>query len=251
MKNTNIYATKGAFEIKDLDLSKREVAVYLAKFDNVDADLDVIRKGAFTKSIKERGPESISNRKIAFLRHHDFEQQIGKFQKLEQDDYGLFAVGFLGTSSKGEDALRDYSEGIIREHSIGFQYVADKIKWVDDQTLPSGGFYDITELKLWEGSAVTFGANDMTNVIEVMKSEHKHDFITKTSTEIDTLIKSLANGKGSDERLFEIEMRLKYLNGQLFTLLDSEPIIKDHLDGKKSIETIQQPFDWSKVYNNL
>jgi len=249
MKNTNIYSVKGAFEIKNLDLSKREVAVYLAKFDNIDADLDVIRKGAFTKSILERGPESASNRKIAFLRHHDFEQQIGKFQKLEQDDYGLFAVGFLGTSSKGEDALRDYDEGIIREHSIGFQYVADKIKWVDDSTLPSGGFYDIAELKLWEGSAVTFGANEMTNVVEVMKSEQKHDFIKKTSAEIDTLIKSLANGKGTDERLFEIEMRLKYLNGQMFTLLESEPTIKSHSDIKKPI--IEQNFDWNKVYNNL
>ena len=76
MKN-NIYSTKQASEIKDLNSEKREVAVYLSIFDNLDSDNDVITKGAFTKSILERGPDSITNRKIAFLRHHDWQQPIG------------------------------------------------------------------------------------------------------------------------------------------------------------------------------
>jgi HK97 family phage prohead protease len=128
-KQINSYAVKSfGTELKDLSLDNREVAVYLSVFDTIDSDNDIIRRGAFKKSINDKGPDSSSNRKIAFLRHHDWEQQIGKFLRLEEDSKGLFAVGKLGTSTKGEDALRDYEEGIINEHSIGFQYMTVKKK---------------------------------------------------------------------------------------------------------------------------
>jgi HK97 family phage prohead protease len=173
MKDYNIYRTKAASEIKDVDSTKRQVAVYLSKFDNIDSDNDMIKRGAFAKSIQERGVDSTSNRKIAFLRHHDWEQQIGKWLSLEEDDKGLFAVGELGRSSKGEDAWLDYQDGIIREHSIGFQYMGDKIKWMDDALMEKGGYWIISEVKLYEGSAVTFGANELTEVVDVIKSENR------------------------------------------------------------------------------
>jgi HK97 family phage prohead protease len=247
---SNTYQTKGAAEIKDISSDKRQVAVYLAKFDNIDSDNDMIKKGAFTKSIQERGPDSPSNRKIAFLRWHDWEKPIGKFLTLEEDDFGLFAVSQLGTSQMGEDAFRDYTDGIIREHSIGFQYIQDKMRWIDDSTLPSQGYYQISELKLYEGSAVTFGANSETNVVDVMKSEDKVEKAVKISNEIDLLIKGLANGKGSDERLFEMEMKLKYLNSQMLILAKSEPFVKEH---SPIIEPITAPklFDWSEVISKF
>jgi hypothetical protein len=248
MKQNQLYSTKEAFEVKDLDASKREVAIYLSKFDIIDSNSDIIRKGAFTKSIQEHGVNSSSNRKIAFLRHHDWTKQIGKFNQLGEDEIGLFAVGQLGTSSIGEDAWKDYEEGIIREHSIGFKYIPDKMKWIEDKTLPSGGFYDIKEIMLWEGSAVTFGANEFTNVVEVLKSEEKIDFAKKLSSEIDLLVKSLVNGKGTDDRLFEIEMKIKYLNQQLVSLAESEPIVKGH---SEIIKSTKPEFDWSFVVNSL
>ena len=159
---TPAYTIKSGFEIKDLDNNKREVAIYLSKFGNLDADNDIIQKGAFKKSIQERGPESTSNRKIAFLRHHNWELPIGLFTKLEEDDNGLFAVGKLGTSTIGEDAWRDYQEGIIKEHAVGFQKIIDKTKFIKDSSNPYGGYNLIQEVKLWEGSAVTFGANELT-----------------------------------------------------------------------------------------
>ena len=120
MKN-NLYNIKESLELKDVDTGSRQVALYLSKFDNIDSDFDIIRKGAFKKSIKERGVSSRSNRKIAFLRHHDWEKQIGKFVELAEDEFGLYAVGQLGRSTMGDDALKDYEDGIIKEHSIGFQ----------------------------------------------------------------------------------------------------------------------------------
>jgi HK97 family phage prohead protease len=249
MKSTT-YQTKGAAEIKDISSDKRQVAVYLAKFDNIDSDNDMIKKGAFSKSILERGPDSPSNRKIAFLRWHDWEKPIGKFLTLQEDDFGLFAVSQLGTSVGGNDAWNDYNDGIIREHSIGFQYIQDKMRWIDDANAPAQGYWMISELKLYEGSAVTFGANSETNVIDVMKSEDKVEKAVKISNEIDLLIKGLANGKGSDERLFEMEMKLKYLNSQMLILAKSEPFVKEHSPIIEPIIT-QELFNWSDVISKF
>jgi len=36
----------------------------------------------------------------------------------------------------------------LREHSIGFNYVSDKIKFVEDTTYSPEGHYEISEVKL-------------------------------------------------------------------------------------------------------
>ena len=247
-KIINQYQTKNATEIKDIDSENRSVAIYLSKFDVIDSDFDVIKRGAFTKSIREHGVDSPSNRKIAFLRHHDWMQQIGKFTRLEEDNVGLFAIGYLGNSTAGNDAWNDYNDGIIREHSIGFRYIADKIKFIEDASIEIGGFYQINELQLWEGSAVTFGANDQTNVVEIMKSENKHEHIQRINDQIETITKSLVNGKGSDERLFEMEMQLKRLNSQLVSLAIHEPVLKHHsLLNEPKID----PVNWNDVIEKI
>lgn len=234
--------------IKDISLEKREVAFYLSHFGNIDSDNDMIVKGAFKKSLLERGVDSSTNRKIAFLRYHDWEKPIGIFTKLEEDDYGLFAVGKLGTSSLGVDALADYEEGVIREHSIGFKYIQDKVKWIPDESLESKGYFMITELALWEGSAVTFGANEMTPVLQVAKGINKIDLVNEISKELEIITKSIINGKGSDERLYELEMKSKYLQSQLselatINLTESKTKANDKQDVSK--------FNWSEVFNKL
>lgn len=240
--------------IKDLSLEKREVAMYLSHFGNIDSDNDMLVKGSFKKSIQERGVNSASNRKIAFLRYHNWEIPIGSFTKLEEDETGLFAVAKLGNSTNGNDAFLDYQDGIIREHSIGYRYIQDKMKWIEDEKNEMGGYFLISEVALWEGSAVTFGANELTPVIQVSKGENKVDVIGNISNEIDLIMKSIINGKGTDERLYSLEMKHKFLMAQLqeFAITNNhnpkeiikpDPIIKVEQSGKS--------FDWNKVLNNI
>lgn len=249
MKNTRIYNIKSYSDIKDMDNDKKTVAVYLSKFDVMDSDNDIIRKGAFTKSIIERGPQANSNRKIAFLRHHDWEWQIGKWLTIEEDSVGLFAVGELGNSTAGNDAWEDYKSEIIREHSIGFQYIQDKIKFVEDANINGGGYYEITEVKLFEGSAVTFGANEYTEVVSVKSAEDKAEQLFKVKTGIEKTIKALTSGTYSDERGYQLEMRLKYLNDQLVLLAQAEPFVKEH--SKVESEPKVNGFDWGAVINGI
>ena len=248
MKSSSDYNIKGAFEVKDLDLSAREVAMYVSKFDVIDSDMDMILKGSFSKSLAERGPESGSNRQIAFLRHHDWQKQIGLPIKMEEDSNGLFVVAKLGNSTDGKDALEDYKDGIIREHSIGFKYLSDKIKYIEDSTIDGGGFFEISELALWEFSAVTFGANQYTGVIDVAKGQEREDMALKLNEEINLVTKSIINGKGTDERQYSLEMRLKFLNARMMDLVLTEPTVKSH---SAEIVTIPQAFDWNKVANNI
>lgn len=249
VKSLDQYQLKSTDIIKDLDDEKRQVAIYLSTFDDMDSDYDVIKKGAFKKSIKERGVGSKSNRKIAFLRYHDWEKPIGKFVTLEEDDKGLFAVGELGTSTLGQDAWADYKDGIIREHSIGFQYVDGKSKWIEDKSMDSGGYFEIKEVKLWEGSAVTFGSNEYTNVVDVIKSKDKPNYALKLFNDISLLQSALINGEGTDTRLHEIEMKLKYLTTQLTTLASGDPSITQS-PKLADVEEVK-PFDWNQVVKGL
>jgi HK97 family phage prohead protease len=246
-KSFNSYQVKSQnLSLKDIDEASRKVSFYLSAFDNMDSDNDIIRKGAFTKSINERGPLSNSNRKIAYLRYHNWEMPIGKFLELGEDEKGLYAVGELGHSTLGEDALHDYKDGIIREHSIGFQYIKDKINFIEDSTIEKGGYYDIAEVKLWEGSAVTFGANEQTNVIEVGKTLSIEEKVAKSQSialEIDLLGKAISQGKGTDDRLHSLEMKLKFLTSQLVSLVNLEPFDKHSVKVDKPINK----FDWSEV----
>ena len=247
-KNFNQYSVKTFNDsIKDISLGKREVAMYLSKFDVIDSDNDMIVKGAFHKSIKERGPKSNSNRDIAFLRYHDWQHPIGKFMTLEEDSKGLFAVAKLSTSTKGEDALRDYEEGIIKEHSIGFQYMTDNVRWIEEQE--NKGYYEIKEVKLFEGSAVTFGANEFTETLSVGKSVDKVSTFDKITSEINIVTKALINGRGTDERMFNLEMKLKYLNSRLIDLATTDIVLTQ----AKEVQQIspKQSFNWGKVDNLL
>jgi hypothetical protein len=80
-----------------------------------------------------------------------------------------------------------------------------------------------------------------------MKSETKKTYIDKISDDLQTVIKALANGKGSDERLFELEMKANFLSSQLTLLAQTEP--ESH--SVELYEPEQKAFDWSEVISKL
>lgn len=228
LKNHHYGVKTVSIKVTDLDEGSRQVKGYFSSFDTIDSDRDVIRKGAFSKSINERGPQSSGNRKIAHLRNHDWEQQIGRLDELGEDSKGLYFVSKLGRSSKGEDAFRDYQDGILIEHSIGFNYIPSKMQEVKESPLHENGHWEINEVKLWEGSGVTFGANSLTPVIDVAKGLKDNSYTLKKLQDLTiTLEGALKNGKGTDERLVNIEQMFAQLK-QLHNSLElNKPSAKD------------------------
>lgn len=134
--------------LKELDLDARIVKAYVSVFDFKDMDGDIIRKGAFKKTIQENLP------RIQHLYQHDPYKPIGKILSLEEDDYGLLMTSKLSTSTLGEDVWKLYTEGILREHSIGFNVMK---RDPEDPNI-------FTEVRLWEASTVTWGANELATV---------------------------------------------------------------------------------------
>ena len=192
----------------DMVDDSRTITVYYSAFGNVDSDGDVIMPGAFTKSIKENGP-SAKNR-IWHLFNHSTDKPVSKPKELVEDAFGLKAVVKMPNTTLGRDTYELYKDGHITEHSIGFQTVKSQAK---------SGFNEITEIKLFEGSSVLWGANANTPTVSV-KSEIKSTIID----EIAKTIKSLRNGFYTDETFGLLELKLKQLQQYLAEMEDEESI---------------------------
>src|SRR4051812_47335823 len=105
-----------ASNIRDLDSAGRTVTGYFAAYGNRDSDGDVIQKGAFAKTITERGPTGLDQ--IKNLLDHDILKSVGKVTVLKEDDFGLYYESKIGRHALGQDYLMMCEDGLISNHSI-------------------------------------------------------------------------------------------------------------------------------------
>ena len=137
-------------EIKDLDMKKRIVTGMLSSFGNTDSYGDIVMPGAFKKSIAERKDN------IYFLNQHNWAQPHGKFNVLKETSEGLFFESNpLVDTTYSSDLLKLYEAKIIKEHSFGYETI--KADYDSDTEIRQ-----LKEIKLYEGSNVTRGANSNT-----------------------------------------------------------------------------------------
>lgn len=158
---TGLIRKASKFTVKESDDDNRVIKGYASVFGNLDSDMDVIHKGAFNKSIKERGPEG--KNRIKLVAQHDVKRPVARITNLKEDEYGLYMEAKFGTHTDGEDYYKMAKEGIIDEFSVGFAAVQK-----DENT--KGG-YDIKEIKLYEVSMVTIAANDEAVVTGVKSAD--------------------------------------------------------------------------------
>ncbi|WP_161492726.1 HK97 family phage prohead protease [Spirosoma sp. 209] len=148
-------------QIKDADPKTGVVTGYFSCFGNKDSDGDIIRPGAFTKTILENGPDSAKPR-IKHLLDHRTNQSIGRLTVLKEDGFGLYYESQIGSHALGMDFLKMAESGLITEHSIGYSVIKGN---------PTQDAYELLELKLYEGSSLQFyGANPNTPLTGI-KSE--------------------------------------------------------------------------------
>jgi len=243
-------ATNTGLSVKDVDLAKRTVQVIYNTTNFFDSDFDVIRPGAFTKSVNERGPQSNAKAKIKHFLFHDPNKMPGKIEVLEEREIDGRVVEYaevrLSESTDGIDTLIKYQEGIYDNHSIGFQYVPNKIEMIEEgndefekilSTLSNpeeaaavGFLYNVTEVKQFEGSTVSFGANNQTPLLGV-KSENKEGALLKIFEKLDAMQRVMKSGNLSDEGFMKLEIEINQIKQGLkthFELID-KPTAKEHL----------------------
>jgi HK97 family phage prohead protease len=224
-------------EIKSADTETRIVSGYLTSFNKMQDDGDVLIKGCFAKSILERGPESKTARKIAYLYMHDMKDPIGHFTVLKEDDFGLYFEAYIDKIPQGDRVLEQYNSGTLNQHSIGLRYVWDKCQW-GEWTLPDGTTTDAFicyELLLFEGSVVTMGSDENTPFLG-MKAETIESERNALSRETERILKGL-----DPESQYEI----RKLITKHVSLAETEPQTALKEKGKP------EPVDYDKVAKAL
>lgn len=211
----------------DMEDGSRIITVYYSAFGNVDSDGDVIVPGAFTKTLKENGPNA--KNRIWHLFNHSTEKPIAKPFEMMEDGFGLKSRVKMPNTTLGNDTYELYKEGHITEHSIGFQTIKSQAK---------SGYNEINEIKLFEGSSVLWGANANTPTVGV-KSQVKSVLVD----EMGKTIKSLRNGHFTDETFELLELKLKQLQQYLAEMEDEESVDLEEQPQPSSEGTVEMPED--------
>jgi HK97 family phage prohead protease len=118
---------------------------YASLFGEMDAARDMVMPGAFTRTLKTRGP-----RRIPMLFQHDPAEPVGVWLELVEDFRGLRARGrLIPEVARGRELAALVAAGAVDGLSIGFRTVKGRVD-------PATRVRRIHELELWEISIVTF-----------------------------------------------------------------------------------------------
>lgn len=258
--------------VKDVDLTKRIVTGLFNSFNYFDSDYDVIRPGSAQKSISERGPDSSAVGKIKHLAYHDWTKGVGKIQVLQEKTVtinnqkvkGIYFETKMSSTSLGTDTLINYQDGVLDNHSIGFRFldgewkdedsedwltaIADVINY--DEIKQAGMAYFWSEIKLYEGSSVALGANQLTPFLGVKDATNKDVVALKLMDRLNRLETALKSGTQTDEtlELFAMEtLQLKQLISELFMERPSEKPTRESRENKDTPEVETKESIFSKL----
>lgn len=240
--------------VKDVDLEGRTVTGIFNSSYYIDSDLDMLLPGAAAKSIQERGVGSTKGNKIKHLKDHDWSQNIAVINTLDErkveidgkEIEGIYHESFYPESSDSTDLLIKIQAGLYDARSIGFQYEKlvfcaensdneDAVKnWNTylpmamnpEKALESGYFWAVKEIRLWEGSDVSFGANELTPLVS-MKSGSKDMVQKQLFDKIDVCHNLFKKGSLSDDGFHRLEMEMKQIKSYIASITEQQPSQKD------------------------
>lgn len=236
MRQFNTKAIDAA--VMDADQQTRTVKVAFSQMGSVDRDNDIINSGAFTKTIKERGPKG-SNQIWHLVDHNaSLKSAIGKPSELYEEGNYLIAITKVVDTPLGNDMMKMYGDGLINQHSIGFSIIKDDMDKKSDVRI-------IKEVALWEGSAVLWGANPNTPTFEVMKGMNFEEKKVTLTQRLERLSKALKHGSYTDESFSLIEIEIKQIQ-QLIIEMATLPteVVKS---GEEKAEVLKQLLTITKI----
>lgn len=153
------------FLTASVDLVQGLFEGYASTFGVVDEYDDVVEPGAFLKTIQEMG------QRVKICWQHQWDNPIGRPVLMEEHGRerlpatllarapeatgGLFVQGQISPTTQGTDALILLRDGVVDELSIGY----DPIKTDYSERDGKARLRHLREIRLWEFSPVTWGAN--------------------------------------------------------------------------------------------
>jgi len=192
-----MYSVKSNYELKDIDEGQGIITAYVSIFGNIDSDGDMVMPGAFTKTIGERGT------RMKHLWQHSAWDIIGIPNAMNEDQKGLLVNSKFGSDTFSQDKFKQHADGLITEFSIGYQNIQTNEVKTDEP------YTELIELKLWEYSSVTWGANSLTHIVEAKGDVETN--LKSINDRMDKLTKALKNGHYTDETCEQFEIELKQI----------------------------------------
>lgn len=122
---------------------------YASLFERADAAGDRVARGAFARSLQERGPRRVGEpHGVKLLWQHQAGAPIGVWERIGEDDRGLRVSGrLLLELQAGREAAALLAAGALDGLSIGFQ---------TRRAEALAGGRRLLDVDLWEVSLVTF-----------------------------------------------------------------------------------------------
>lgn len=224
----------GTLSDNELTLEDKTVKGYAAVWNIPDSYGTYFIRGAFSKSIQERGPDSNSKYKIIFLWQHDMKNPIGQVTVLREDDYGLYFEAVLDADMEVDDAdraLQQIKSGTLNQFSFGFNYIWDKVSYNEMLDL-----IEVREVELMEISVVTLGSQ--TETYAVRSGADNTDAIIELNIKTEQFIKSLPRAQ---------QFELRQLIADQIALRSAEPLNKQTLPASQPLAEI----DYGYLCQNL
>lgn len=160
---------------------------------------DVVAKGAFAKSLKERWN---GGKGIPFIWAHkidDLKCFIGT-ANADEDDKGLHFVASFDDTEEAQKVRQLYKDGRLRKFSFAYDVKESGIVTLEDNSKAQ----ELRELDIYEISAVTVPANDDAGVIDVKSgrrnSKADEDTIKEAINSIDEAKNKLLRLIGDDDQ---------------------------------------------------
>lgn len=127
---------------------------YASVFGNTDLGGDIVEKGAFKKTLKERMPTGA----VKFVDSHKVYEGtaavLGVVTDAKEDDYGLWFHSKVSMVQRAQDVRTKVKEGILNAISFGYDIIKAEAE-------PKTGSNRLKELKLYEISVVIWGMNPL------------------------------------------------------------------------------------------
>lgn len=154
-------------QVKYRDDGNGQIEGYASTFiRKADSYGDVVKQGAFTKTLEERWN---GGKGIPFLWAHkmdDLKAFIGTAEA-EEDEKGLHFVATFDDTEEAQKVRQLYKDGRLRKFSFAYEVKEEGLVTLEDGTKVN----ELRELDLFEISAVTIPANEDAGVVDVKAAD--------------------------------------------------------------------------------
>lgn len=174
-------------QLEEID-SKEGVVTLVASAWSLDSHGDTIQRGAYARTIRERGPQG--QNRIKHLWQHDSWEPIGMPLELTEEARGLMIKSQLAATQRGKEALLLY-EMDAWEHSVGIDIITYEVTQQPEQGNGWTRTRTLKDLELWEYSSVTWGANKDTPTVDVKNLEGLQLELDRYSAKLENIRKAI------------------------------------------------------------